>query len=117
MINDTFCRGFEGEAEIRFVSGENRLIVWNGYFETMLDSIFDKAEKRGMMEAYCKLEGWYDWEPWLIEDVPLTIRQLSCFDENDSEVATMKDELGKLNSTILSFLQNNIDKKIFIEYD
>ena len=118
MVDDTFYKGFEGEEEVCFVCGETRLMMWEGYFETMLSSLVGKTEEDGgMLEVHCKCEGWYDGEPWLIEDVPLTIRQLSCFDENDVEIPIMKDALVKLNSAVISFLKENMEQDIFIEYD
>ena len=118
MINNTFYQGFEGEGEICFTSGENKLAVWEGYLGTILESVLRTTKEiGGMLEAYCKREGWYDWEPWLIEDVALAIRQLSYFDRQDPELPIWKDDLEEVNEAIVSFLQNNKNKEIFIEYN
>lgn len=48
MIDNRFYEGFEGESELSFVSANNKLIIWNGYFETILDHLLDcNVEKRG----------------------------------------------------------------------
>ena len=117
MTNDMFYQGFEGEGEICFISGENKMILWEGYFLTILDNIFFTAEKGGMLEAYTKCEGWYDGEPWRIEDVAMTIRQLSCFDEKNPELPTWKEMVVKVKNAIVAFLRENEPEEIFIEYN
>lgn len=70
MINNKLFDGYEGEAELTFTANENKLIIWNGYFETILDNLLDcEVEKRGIITEYFAHEGWYDDSPWLIEDV------------------------------------------------
>lgn len=47
MINSRFYEGFEGKAELSFVAGDNKLVIWNGYFETILDNLLDcSVEKK-----------------------------------------------------------------------
>lgn len=47
MINNKFFEGCEGEAELTFIANENKLIIWNGYFETILDNLLDyEIEKK-----------------------------------------------------------------------
>ena len=117
MTNDTYYKGFEGEGEICFTSGENNLIIWEGYFDTLYHSIFDKAEKGGMMEAYTKCEDGYDWVPGRPEDVEKTIRQLSCFTKDDPALPTWKEELEEVKNIIISFLQQNKNRKMHVEFD
>lgn len=51
MINTKFYDGFEGEPELVLTDGENKLIIWYGYFETVLDSLLDNnLEKRGIIK-------------------------------------------------------------------
>ncbi|WP_375152356.1 hypothetical protein [Enterococcus mundtii] len=48
MIDNKFYEGFEGEAELSFIADGNKLIIWNGYFDTILDNLLDcNLEKRG----------------------------------------------------------------------
>lgn len=32
MIDNRFYEGFEGEAELSFVTDDGKLVIWNGYF-------------------------------------------------------------------------------------
>lgn len=118
MIDNTFYAGYEGETEVAIVSGDSKLIIWNGYFETILDNLLDNdVEKEGVLEAYFNHDGWYDDSPYLIEDVQLTINQLDCFEEDKIASVEMKGNLGKLIKIIIAFLQKHISTDIYIEYD
>ncbi|MCY7816190.1 hypothetical protein [Bacillus haynesii] len=98
MINTKFYDGFEGEPELVLTDGENKLIIWYGYFETVLDSLLDNnLEKRGIIKEYFNHEGWYDDSPWVIQDLRLTIAQMKSFD--------------------IHFLENAKNKTVVIEYD
>lgn len=118
MIDNRFYEGFDGEAEVSFVADANRLVIWNGYFETILSSLLDCGlEKKGILKEYFNLEGWYDDSPWIIEDVPLTISQLKSFDINKVRQTSLKEDLEEIVKTIISFLENNRLRKIYIEYE
>ncbi len=118
MIDSRFYEGFEGEAELSLVTDGNKLVIWNGYFETILDSLLDcNVEKEGVVKEYFNHEGWYDDSPWLIEDNSLVISQLECFDINKINQNSMKNDLEEVVKTIISFLQNNRLSKIYIEYE
>ncbi|EJE7380612.1 hypothetical protein NPK99_003017, partial [Listeria monocytogenes] len=117
-INSRLYEGFEGEAELSFVAGDNKLVIWNGYFETILDNLLDcNVEREGVLKEYFNQEGWYDDSPWMIEDNSLTIIQLKCFDINKINQTSMKDDLEEVVKTIISFLENNRFSKIYIEYE
>ncbi|WP_321386940.1 hypothetical protein [uncultured Enterococcus sp.] len=118
MIDNRFYEGFEGETEISFVANDNRLIIWNGYFETILNILLDcKLEKQGILKEYFNVEGWYDDSPWLVDDVPFTVSQLKNFDITKVRQASIKDDLEKVVKTIISFLEDNASSKIYIEYE
>ncbi|MEE9753842.1 hypothetical protein VL763_08520 [Listeria seeligeri] len=118
MIDNRFYEGFEGEAELSFVTDDDKLVIWNGYFETILDNLLDcNIEKNGVIKEYFNHEGWYDDSPWLIEDNYLTINQLECFDINKISQTLMKDKLEEVVKKIISFLKNNCLNKIYIEYE
>ncbi|EAC4173168.1 hypothetical protein K9J41_000836 [Listeria monocytogenes] len=118
MINSGFYEGFEGEAEISFVAGDNKLVIWNGYFETILDNLLDcSVEREGVLKEFFNHEGWYDDSPWMIEDNSLTITQLKCFDISKINQTSMKDDLEEVVKTIISFFENNCFSKIYIEYE
>lgn len=118
MINSRFYEGFEGEAELTFVADNDKLVIWNGYFETILDNLLDcNVEKEGIVKEYFNHEGWYDDLPWLVKDNSLTIDQLKRFDINKSNQSSMKDDIEEVVQTIISFLENNRLSKIYIEYE
>ncbi|MEC1560399.1 hypothetical protein [Bacillus haynesii] len=119
MINTKFYDGFEGEPELVLTDGENKLIIWYGYFETVLDSLLDNnLEKRGIIKDYFNHEGWHDDSPWVIQDLRLTIAQMKSFDINTLDVSEdMKSVLADLINEIIHFLENAKNKTVVIEYD
>ncbi|WP_429968426.1 hypothetical protein [Enterococcus sp. DIV2371] len=118
MIDNRFYEGFEGEAELSFVATDNKLIIWNGYFETILDHLLDcNVEKKGMVKEYFHHEGWYDDSPWLIKDKSLTIDQLRCFDISKINQTSIKEILEEVVQAIVLFLENNYLSTIYINYE
>ncbi|MBC1917952.1 hypothetical protein HCJ46_04255 [Listeria booriae] len=118
MINNVFYEGFEGESELSFVSSEDKLIIWNGYFETILDTLIDSGvDKKGMLSEYFNHEGWYDDSPWLLRDTKLALEQLQCFDVGKVCETTMTNKLSNVVNTIIMFLEKHISEDIYIEYD
>lgn len=115
MINTTYYDGFEGEHEINLNNGEDCMIIWDGYFDTIMDVLFDSGiEKEGIVKDYFYLEGWYD-EPQPIEDIPLTIRQLKAFDVKKSDrMESLKQVAVELVEDIIKFLEQ-ADGEVIIE--
>lgn len=51
VINRKYYSGFEGEPELVLVNGENKLIIWIGYFEAILDALLEtNVEKKGILK-------------------------------------------------------------------
>jgi len=119
LLNTKFYDGFEGEPELALSDGENKLIMWNGYFETLLKALLDNnLEKEGIIKEYFYQEGWYDDSPWVIEDVQLAINQMKSFDVSKLVVSDgFKKELVELVQEIIQFLENAKNKTVVIEYD
>ena len=118
MINNKFFEGYEGEAELTFIANEKQLIIWNGYFETILNSLLGcEVEGKGILKEYFTHEGWYDDSPWLIEDVDLAINQLKCFNSSKVHQNLIKKDIDELVDVIISFLQDNHLPDIYIEYN
>lgn len=118
MIDNRFYKGFEGEPELSFVAADDKLIIWNGYFETILDHLLDcHVEKKGMVKEYFDHEGWYDDSPWLIKDKSLIIDQLKYFDISKISQTSINDILKKVVQAIILFLENNYLSKIYINYE
>lgn len=117
MINTKYYDGFEGEHKIVLSDGENRMSIWDGYFDTIMDALLKgNPEKKGIIREYFYREGWYD-DPWRIEDIPLTIKQLEAFDINHAEgTENMKKVAPELLQDIILFLEI-VEGQVFIEYD
>ncbi|MFN2746772.1 MULTISPECIES: hypothetical protein [Bacillus] len=119
MLHTKFYDGFEGEPEIVLSDGENKVVIWNGYFETLLNSLLDtNIKKEGIIKEYFYQEGWYNDSPWVIEDVQLTINQMKSFDVSKLDTSDgFKKELVELVKETIQFLENAKNKTVVIEYD
>ena len=109
MIDTTFYDGFEGEPELILANKDKRLIIWNGYFESILDTLLASGiQQNGMIKEYYHHEGWYDDSPWIIPDLTLTIEQLNQFDISKAEQSdNIKKVLPSLVKSIVYFLKSS----------
>lgn len=119
LLNKKYYEGFEGESELVLVNEENKLIIWNGYFEAILDALLEtNLEKEGIIKEYFYHEGWYDDSPWSIKDIKLTIKQLESFDLSKVHQSdNIKNVLPDLVQEIIQFLENARNENVVIEYD
>lgn len=120
MLNRKYYEGFEGEPELVLIdSEENKLIIWIGYFEAILDALLESnLEKEGIIKEYFYHEGWYDDSPWAIKDIHLTIKQLKSFDLSKVQQSkTIKNVLPGLVQDIIQFLEQAKNEYVVIEYD
>ncbi|MGG3963811.1 hypothetical protein [Heyndrickxia faecalis] len=119
VINRKYYSGFEGEPELVSVNGENKLIIWIGYFEAILDALLEtNVEKKGILKEYITHEGWYDDSPWVLKNIQLTIKQLRHFDlDKLCQSDNIKSVLPHLVQEMIQFLENAKSEYVEIEYD
>ncbi len=125
FLDDSFYKGFEGEASICLFTEDRNcsLKIWNGYFETLLDAMLDQnIAHRGMLENYCLQTGWYDEDPWELVDLKLAVTQFQQMDfkpmqqERRSELLS---ELPQVAEKIIAFLEEAMlkNQKVYMSYD
>lgn len=52
MVNSKYSDGYEAEHEIVLRDGENRMSIWDGYFDTIMDALLKgNPEKKGLYES------------------------------------------------------------------
>lgn len=119
LLNRKYYEGFEGEPELVLVNEENKFIIWNGYFEAILDALLEiNLEKEGIIKEYFNHEGWYDESPWAIKDIQLTIEQLKSFDLSKVKQSdNIKNVLPDLVQEIIQFLENARNTNVVVVYD
>ncbi|MEC2077034.1 hypothetical protein [Metabacillus fastidiosus] len=119
MLNSKYYKGFEGEPALVLDNGENKLIIWNGYFESILESLLEtNLEKEGIIKEYFYHEGWYDDSPWALKDIQLTIKQLKNFDLSKVyQSDNIKNVLPDLVQEIIQFLEYAKNENVVITYD
>lgn len=129
-VNNLYYRGFEGEPDIAFAfendAGTHRFIMWIGYFETLLSSMLTyESPQNEFLATYNLHEGWYEDNPWEINNLNEVIQLFEAFDLNKipgsvrAQSANIMSSLPKLVEDLLKFLANarkNHDK-VYILYD
>ncbi|TKI56923.1 hypothetical protein E8L90_16430 [Brevibacillus antibioticus] len=130
MINSSYYVGFEGEPELTLIyenlNDRYELRLWNGYFETLLDCMFEQVtDQSGILYEYSIYEGWYEESPWEIKNIKEAIQLFKSFDATkltEDRVKVSKNiiaTLPALASDIVTFLEQAITNgnRVFIVYE
>ncbi|GKU77602.1 hypothetical protein [Paenibacillus sp. L3-i20] len=104
MINDSYYFGFEGEPQITFIyenlNDKYELRLWNGYFETLLNCMFEQfTDRSGILHEYSIYEGWYEESPWEITKIEEAIQLFKSFD-----ATKLTEDKVKISNNIIATL-------------
>lgn len=97
------------------------MLVWNGFFDTILEGCFKpEFQKGGIIECYYNHDGFYDGK-WEMKYPHIVLDELKTFDENVLDTRSQgiikiaKDIIGQL----IYFIDTAISKnaKVYIEYE
>lgn len=86
MLDKRYYEGYEGEGEVKVWSddngAENGMVIWRGFFETILEGCFrTEFLKNGMNECYYNQNGFYD-NKWEMKFPSIVLQEIKRFDEN-----------------------------------
>lgn len=126
--NVKYYEGYEGEPEIVLAIGNDKeyrvmMSIWNGYFETLLDCMFDIAKKiEGILVYYSNHEGWYDENPWIVENTTLLVQQLinvQTYLRAVNNPSDMQKDILLLTSDLIKVLEDAQAKneRVYFLYD
>lgn len=81
-VNNKYYSGFEGEPEIQIIckkrTGTFKWIIWEGYFDEIMKNVIPEENGwTGLSYYYNLCVGWDEEKPWKIDDLKLTLNQLS----------------------------------------
>lgn len=112
-INREYYDGFEGEPEIRFIcrkDNDNMIFtIWEGYFDQIMRLIVpDEQGWTGLAYCYNMYTGWYEDSPWIIEDLPMALKQFESVDH---------EKLWNESAEILRILCNMCKEAISNNYE
>lgn len=119
-INNKYYLGFEGEPEIIFTvvqqnNEKSGISLWSGYFNNIMQQIAPVEGKWTALAYYYNLNiGWYDENPWLVENIEDAYEQFKGIDKYKL------DDLEKeILEEILELFKKSIDgnNKIYISYE
>lgn len=125
MLDKKYYEGYEGEGEVKIWSNENGnedgMIVWVGYFNTILEGCFSSEfSPNGMIECYFNQDGFYD-DKWEMRYPHIVLEELKKF--NERLLDTKDEEIIKISKEIIEqlvFFINVVVKnkrKIYVEYN
>lgn len=87
-INDKFYRGYEGEKEIQFITEKEKIIIWEGFFDDIMEQFRPSSTGwTGLPYYYHLSAGWYDESPWKIPDLKECLHQLEQLDVSNCRFA------------------------------
>ena len=108
-----FYTGFEGESELIFIQKvdghQSKLILWEGYFDRMMENIYFSSTDGWIGIAYYYHLGlgcWEDEEDWEIPNLKEVVSQL--------EEIKMSDEDGQTYAALkalVQFLKRAVEEK------
>ena len=123
MWDKQFYMGYEGEDAVSIWTEDGAkigLIIWRGFFETILECCFKKDfSKNGIVECYYHQNGFYD-EKWEMQDPTVVLSELAEFDDtvfgaqNKEMIQESKTVAKHLASFIKTAMENN--QTVYVEY-
>ena len=120
MENNKYYKGFEGEGCIEIWTDQNRMIIWEGYFNTILEGCYQPDySPDGILKCYVNQDGFFD-DIWEMQHPLIVLEELKRFDENclnttdHNLIRESKEIIEELTSFIIQAV--NYGEKIYIEY-
>lgn len=125
MLDKKYYEGYEGEGEVKIWSNENGnengMIVWIGYFNTILEGCFSSEfSPNGIIECYFNQDGFYD-DKWEMRYPHIVLEELKKF--NEKILDTKDEEIIKISKEIIEQLVFFINvavknkRNIYVEYN
>lgn len=65
MLDERYYEGFEGEEQVTIWCDEDGMVIWSGYFETILEGCWrSDFSHDGIVKCYHNRDGFFDgvWE-------------------------------------------------------
>jgi len=110
---DKFYRGYEGQKAIQFRTKEKKLVIWEGFFDDIMEQFEPDSEGWSGLTYYYHLAiGWYEESPWKIPDLKNCLQQ---FEEVNLSKCRF-DESKEVRGEICEFFRDAIktDSSVWI---
>lgn len=112
-INGKFYYGYEGENEIDFISDNKTLVIWEGFFDDIMEQFNPSSNGWVGMSYYYHLNtGWYDESPWKILDLKDCLHQFEHLDISKCRFDESQDILIEICNMLSNAIEQ--DKDVFI---
>lgn len=109
-INKRFYSGYEGEKEIHFFTLKERIIIWDGFFNDIMEQF--KPSKEGWIgiSYFYHLDlGWSDGKPWKINDLDTCFLQFRQLDITNCRFEESKEVWLLICNMLMKAIQENDD--------
>lgn len=125
MLDKRYYEGYEGEGEIKIWSNEtgneNGMIVWIGFFNTILEGCFSPDfSSDGIIECYFNQDGFYD-NKWEMKYPHIVLEELKKFNEKllDTEDEEIIKKSKEVIEQLIFFINTAVknEKNIYVEYN
>lgn len=81
IIDNKYYLGYEGEKEIQFITKKRTMILWEGFFDDIMEQFKPSSNGWSGLPYYYHLAiGWYDESPWKISDLKGCLHQFTNLD-------------------------------------
>ena len=121
MLDERYYEGFEGEGQVTIWCDEDGMVIWSGYFETILEGCWrSDFSHDGIVKCYHNRDGFFDGV-WEMQYPHIVLDELDKFDEKllNTDSKGMIEKSKEVISQLVSFINGAIENKrrIYVEYD
>ena len=109
-VDNQFYRGYEGEKEIQFFTLREKIVIWEGFFNDIMEQFKPAKEGWTGIAYYYHLDlGWCDGKPWKISDLDNCFLQFRQLDLTNCQFEESKKVLVHICNMLRIAIQENED--------
>lgn len=107
-VDDQYYRGYEGEPEIGFYTIKEKIVIWAGFFDDIMEQMKpSRYGWTGIAYYYHLHTGWYDEDFWQIPDLEECLRQFEGINISECRFEGSKNVLASIRSMLSLAIQEN----------
>lgn len=108
QVNNQFYRGYEGEKEIQIFTSKEKMVIWDGFFNDIMEQ-FKPAEEGwiGIAYYYHLYLGWCDGKVWKIPNIDEYLQQFRQLDITNCRFEESKKVLADICNMLCLAIQEN----------
>lgn len=109
-VDNQFYRGYEGEKAIRFFTKKEEIVVWEGFFNDVMEQFRPAKEGWTGIAYYYHLDlGWQEEERWKIPNPEDCLKQFQQLDVTHCRFKESKQVTANICNLLVSAIQKKED--------